>query len=258
MTDKNILTNNAYKLINNSNAEMSTNDHKFILLLLDKYNPVKILEVGVSAGGTSSLILKNTHSGQNLYSVDISQEWYRDKNKNTGFMVDTLCTFDEKKRHTLLTGKDIVERIDEIGGGIDFVLLDTVHILPGELLQFLAVYPYLKKGAVVVVHDFSLNFSLGSPAAVIKNCYATKVLWCSAGSHNKYFPYTEFINIAAFEIDDATSRNIATLFFALGITWQYYPCELIDKYRKFFKRHYSENLIRIFDDCMAGQKRFFC
>ena len=43
--------------------------------------------------------------------------------------------------------------IDEIGSDIDFLILDTLHIVPGEILDFLVCLPYLTKDAIVVLHD---------------------------------------------------------------------------------------------------------
>lgn len=52
-----------------------------------------------------------------------------------------------------MLGETIASRIEEIGNGIDFVILDTMHALPGELLDFISLYPYLDKRAVIVFHD---------------------------------------------------------------------------------------------------------
>lgn len=56
-------------------------------------------------------------------------------------------------KHQFMLGETIASRIEEIGNGIDFVILDTMHALPGELLDFISLYPYLDKRAVIVFHD---------------------------------------------------------------------------------------------------------
>ena len=40
---------------------------------------------------------------------------------------------------------------------IDFIIIDTVHFMPGEFLTFLTALPQLKDGCIVVLHDIHLN-----------------------------------------------------------------------------------------------------
>ena len=45
------------------------------------------------------------------------------------------------------------EFIEKIGGEIDLVFIDTMHITPGEMLDWLQVLPFLKEGAFVVLNN---------------------------------------------------------------------------------------------------------
>lgn len=237
-------------------AEMSKEDHIFLATLLERYKPAKILEVGVARGGTSAFILKNIGAGQHLYGVDISDVWWSDKSTKVGIAVDELCNGEEKTRYSLLTGKDIVERIGEVaqGSDIDFCLLDTAHVLPGELLHFLAVYPYMKKGAVLALHDLSLNLVYPRER---RDCSATRLLFCAAGSNCKMIPDMQLPNIGAFVVDDITERCISNVFMALTISWIYWPGQVLEKYQEFIFKHYDPFNLKVFKECMHRQKAFF-
>lgn len=41
--------------------------------------------------------------------------------------------------------------LEEIGGGIDFLILDSVETIPGNLLDFIVTIPYLTRNAVVAL-----------------------------------------------------------------------------------------------------------
>lgn len=77
--------------LSNRGEEMSAWQLASICGLIKEYRPQKIVEVGVAAGGTTAVILNcismlciNTE----LYSVDISEKYYRDKRKKTGYLAE--------------------------------------------------------------------------------------------------------------------------------------------------------------------------
>lgn len=142
---------------NNIYSEMTPNERLFLTELILRSKPKKVLELGVSAGG-SSLILLNALSkigSTKLISIDYLTYWYKDKTRVTGFIVDNYP--DLKKKYKLYTGGTAAEFIEKIGGGIDFCLIDTQHIIPSEMIDFLLVFPFLKDNCVVVFHDTNLQ-----------------------------------------------------------------------------------------------------
>lgn len=157
---------NILDLLHEGGSEMSRDQRSFLCGLIKEKKPKKIVEVGVAAGATTCVILnclemmKDELYDTKMYSIDLSNSYYRDATKKTGYLVERiqgiLKSYDH---HTLLTGKTLAERIDAIAPDrdIDFLILDTVHSLPGELLDFILCFPYLKKGATVVLHDIRLN-----------------------------------------------------------------------------------------------------
>lgn len=236
-------------------ALMLPHEHDFLLWMLNKYKPRKILEVGVHAGGTSALILKNTPANSTLHAVDIAVQC--DSRHGVGYKVDEICSESEKKRYKRYLGRDVIYTLPEIGDEIDLCVLDTVHQTPGELLQFFAIYPYFKKGAFLVLHDLSLNM-LGSAYSSIekeKFSFATRLLFSLIGSSLKILPERPLPNIGAVKIDDNTRKHLSSTFFGLGITWFYYPSDLIPVYSNFIHTHYDKFCAEIFDTCINGQKK---
>lgn len=139
--------------------------------------------------------------------------------------------------------------IQEIGSGIDMVILDTVHALPGEILDFLCIFPYLAENAIVVVHDITRNFSEH------RYSFATKVLLDSV-SGEKYFNLIKRLpNIGAFRITEETMLNIENVFSALSITWGYFvDAEILMDYRKIYQSFYPEECLKLFDQIVLMQK----
>ena len=265
------------------NPEMSEFDSAFLCGLLESYRPKKILEVGVASGATTSIILQvleDIGKSYEMHSVDASANWYRDRTKPTGFMTtfakennlfsrSALCGKYEyplennlfpplpvnlSGSHEFHLGKYLPQVIDEIGGDIDFVILDTVHSLPGEVLDFPVMLPYLKDGAIVALHDVSYNH------VYLKwHGYATTTVLCSVTAEEKFInfetetehkPY-RYPNIAAFSISEQTRKYIENLFLSLVITWSYIPDDKqLEIYREFYKGHYPAELVDIFNEAI--------
>lgn len=241
--------------------EMNNEQLGFLCGLIREKKPKKIVEVGVAAGGTTCVILKCMESLREgvLYSVDLNDNYWRDQSQKTGFMLDKLPQ-GLKERHRLLIGKYLAERLDEIAPSkdIDFLILDTVHSLPGELFDFIAAYPYLSENAVVVLHDIVLNHLDGNFEA-----YATKIVYDVVAA-DKYFMLNTHTqggqkagmeNIAAFQINFDTGKYISNCFSALTITWDYFPQEQeLDIYRKLVEREYEKKQLELWDCAVKMQR----
>lgn len=227
-------------------AEMEEGQLAFLCGLIKKYAPKKIVEIGVAAGGTTSVILNCIHMlglKSGLFSIDLSEDFYSDSSKRTGYLSEECKTMlGAQLDHTMHTGKYAVECVYDVGEGIDFLILDTVHSLPGELLDFLAYCPYLKKGGVVVLHDTALNHYSASESF---ESFATRVLFSAVAASKMSY---RDMNIAAFIVSDDTVKYIGNVFSALMITWKYMPSqkELL-LYRHFYAGHYSGEDLEMFD-----------
>jgi predicted O-methyltransferase YrrM len=221
-------------------SEMSVEESLFLNGLLRYYRPTKVLEVGVAAGASSCVLLNAITQNENaaLYSVDIATEYYQDHKKLSGWKAKEL--FPDARQWDLKLGVDISEVINEIGSGIDFVLLDTVHVHPAETISFLSIFPYLKKDAIVVLHDINLFYSRH-----FQDYFATKYLFDHITADKVTLKRFEkdYIhpNIGAFKINNDTTKYISDVIRSLFLPWSFIiPEKIINATGKIVKAKYSE------------------
>jgi predicted O-methyltransferase YrrM len=225
-------------------AEMSRDQLAFVCGLIREHRPKKIVEVGVAAGGTTAVLL-NCLSMLSLdtefYSVDISEKYYRDKSKETGYLGEESKSFLKNKvNHTRYFGI-LPDFLDKIGDGIDFIVLDTMHILPGEILDFLASMPMIK-GGIVTLHDICLNHCKSN-----KYSYATRVLLSSVVGEK--IICKKAWGIGAFQVTDDTWKYIENVFSALIVTWKYIPpTNQLEAYRKWYSKFYDKELLEEYEE----------
>ena len=112
----------------NTLSEMSYKERCFLNGIVRQTKPKKILELGVSAGGSSALILNAIKDDANarLYSIDYNAKWYRDPEKSTGYIMDE-CFSHLKDKWQLFTGGTAARFMDEIGGDVDLCLIDIKY-----------------------------------------------------------------------------------------------------------------------------------
>lgn len=234
-SNKNDMKNVEYSL-------MSEDDHSFLCGLIEQHKPRRILEIGVYAGGSTVAMLDWLNqlglNDSEIYSVDLGTS---NLYGPTGFMIEELGG-QERERCHLFTGTYIAEVVEKFKCKFDFAVIDTVHLLPGELLDFLACYPFLTEEAVVVLHDVGKNFRDQCRAE------ATKVLFDTVVG-KKFWNWDIFnnCNIAAFQIDDDTGKYIMDVISALGQSWQYDPeKKMLEGYGDIIRKYYSEEAYGLF------------
>jgi predicted O-methyltransferase YrrM len=113
-------------------SETSHLDRTFLNGLICQLEPKKILEIGVSAGGSSVVILNAIQSIENakLYSVDIQRNWYRNQKKPTGWAVmEHYPELLSNNKWELITDVDICGIIENISShgteNFDFAFIDS-------------------------------------------------------------------------------------------------------------------------------------
>jgi predicted O-methyltransferase YrrM len=233
--------------------EMSLFESAFVCGLIRKYRPAKIVEIGVSAGGTSALILKAASMlglECKLHSIDIFINYVRDTSKQMGYVVKEF-TPELVENWNLYLGKVASAPLKRIGPGIDLCIIDTQHIIPGEILDFIAVYPYLSENAIVILHDmarqfdpeYGQNFHRHATTALFSCVTAEKlVLSDILNERPEGLP-----NIAAFKVNSDTKKYISNLFLALSLPWTYLPApEHVADYLDGMYKFYSLDLIEYF------------
>lgn len=157
------------------------------------------------------------------------------------------------KNQEFLLGGILPDYLKKIGTDIDFILLDTMHILPGELLDFITILPYLKDGAIVCLHDINLHAWDYSR----RNADATCTLFSSAVGE-KFINKQDgsFPNIGAIKVNQDTRKYISNVFSALCLPWNYIPSdEDVKKYYKVINEHYCSEYMWLFNQAIQMNKK---
>ena len=237
-------------------SEMSYLERCFLNGIIRQTKPKKILELGVSAGGSSAIILNAIKDFDNskLYSIDYNTKLYYDNSKNTGFIIDEKFSH-LKNNWKLYTEGMAAKYMEEIGGEIDLCLIDTVHCNPGEFLDFLIVLPYLKKNAVLILHDIALhhnNNKLAITNGILFSCLRGKKLSFNEGFWNKY------ANIGAVILDENIMDSISDYIYLLTLPWEYLPSDNdIWECQKLFSKNYETEFVDTFMNIMLKNKQLF-
>jgi predicted O-methyltransferase YrrM len=245
-------------------SEMFPGECEFLNALVLRTKPKKVLEVGVSSGA-SSVVLANAlkETGGKLDSIDLAKTYYRNPDKPCGFVMEE---YPELKSHQKLwLGGLACTFMSEIGDGIDFAFIDTAHVFPGELLDFLMVYPYLAPGATIVFHDTSLNLlrKFSEPYYDITVVTGTA---CSAITGEKYQPLIDYSqhlwipspNITAIKLTPETGQRLWEVFNLLVHIWEYpLSAEHLDQLVKHFTKWYPPEAVEFFKRVNEHQNLHF-
>ena len=241
--------------------EMYENDSAFVCGLLERFKPGKIVEVGVADGGTTAVILQCMKELQvpfSLDSVDVLEKNARKPQHEIGYLgmkAKELLGADDCR---LYRGVYLPQVIEQIGDGIDFAIIDTAHVLPGELLDFLVLFPFLAPDAVVCLHDIRQNHK-NPPSAesiatnVLFNCVAAEK-YINADETRK----PDYPNIGAFKINGDTPVYINNAFGALTQSWSFMPSEeVMAYYDAVIKRYYSEESLWLYERAVAMNRESY-
>lgn len=241
-------------------SEMSKSDKYFLNGLIRSCAPQKILEVGVSSGGSSAIILNaiKDNLDAKLYSIDTLKNAYRYPDKQAGFIVFEQFSH-LLPQWKLFTGGTFANFSDNIPNDCDFCLLDTAHSLPGECLDFLLIYPHLKVGSVVVIHDINLHFIRILASKSVKGVISSCLLFnCLYGNKLSSKPVEYPVStIGAVQITDVTEKCLENIFNILTLPWTYMPKQdHIDGIAEFIEKKYSKAKRDFFMLCVEAQKNY--
>ena len=162
----------------------------------------------------------------------------------------------------MLLGKFLPEWLPDIAAeaedGIDFVILDTVHKTPGEMLDFLAILPYLTPDACVVLHDIGAQHYWGD-ATTFATQLVLSVVTADLILREDPDRQLRYPNIGAFTVNAETRKYIRNVFCALTLPWHYLPeAKELSLYREFYTRHYDDACLRLFDMAVALHTENLC
>ncbi|WP_194778174.1 class I SAM-dependent methyltransferase [Pararhodonellum marinum] len=233
-------------------SEMSYKDRAFLNGIIRKAKPKVIVEIGLSAGGSSSVILNAIRDMENtkLYSFDYNTIWYRDvqkkqdKNRKTGFLVHQIVP-DLEPKWKLSTGGVPCKYLDVLPQeGIDICFIDTAHFNPGEHLNILEIFPFMKKNGIIIYHDTAYH-ALTHPDGMT-TCVAINTL-----NGKRILLKSEktigLPNIEAIVLDENVENMLYGLFSNLSLPWRNKVSngDFIEMF-KHFSKYYSADLVKIY------------
>lgn len=204
--------------------EMSHFDLAFISSLIKEKRPAKVVEVGTSAGGSCAVMLRSLHDlgiDAEVHVVDLLTYVYHDKTRDAGWLAIEEADLLGMERPHMHLGVVLPQVIEEIGEGIDFLVLDTTHSVPGEILEFLVALPYLSDGAIVCMHDIRQQYR----GAKYSTSFATTLLMSSVVADKLISTDDKrshgYPNIGAFRVTEQTREHVANVAQALTVPWNY-------------------------------------
>ena len=235
----------------------------FINGLIRKYKPKKILEIGVCTGSVSATILNAIKDikGAILYSCDLETKDYTNTNFDVGHIVkDYFPNLSNKWK--LFIGNTTSAFIEEIGHDIDFVMIDTSHVMPGEALSLIEILPFLKTNAIITLDD--LHFQQRKKNYKQSYFYPCNNLLISILRGKKIIydlPKNETFKITklgAVILDDHQENYYFEYFYLLTSIWSYMPKKFeIICARKIIEKYYSPFLVSIFDNSVKSNYERF-
>ena len=154
--------------------------------------------------------------------------------------------------HQFYIGEIAPNVMNKIGGDIDFAILDTIHQLPGEILDFLVILPFLTPDAVICMHDVS-EHQIHDPMS-----FANSTLLCSVDA-DKIFNLVpksnvydvKYPNIGAFQLTPTTRKNIISVMLSLVLPWGYLPLAAqLNAYSAAIHQNYDNDVCQIYDEAV--------
>ena len=232
---------------------MGINEYYFINGLIRKYKPRKLLEIGVCSGGMSAVILNAIKDREDafLFSCDLETKHYLNSNFEVGIIVKNY--FPELlNKWKLYTGNTTSAFIEEIGNDIDFVFIDTAHVMPGEVLNMLEIFPFLKKRAIIGFDDidhqvreslFTTNYFYPCNNLLFSVLRGKKIIM----GQNKKDKFS-FRKLGAVILEDNQEKYFYEYFYLLTNNWSYMPNKFeIDTIRKLIAKYYKPFFLSMFD-----------
>jgi len=138
-------------------SDMPIEDRLFLYSIIRAFKPYRALEIGVLMGGSALIItsaMEDNKAGT-LVGIDPSPKI---KRKKEAFY----------NRYKLLKSSSpgaIPEAVELLGGQLDFVLLDSIHIFDQVYKELTTILPWMSEDSIILIHD---AFHYGVNAAIEK------------------------------------------------------------------------------------------
>ena len=232
---------------------MDLDEFAFVNGLIRKFRPKKILEIGVCSGGMSAVILNAIMDIKDsfLYSCDLEVKHYLNSQFEVGCVVkNNFPEFLDKWK--LFTGNTTAAFIEGIGNNIDFVFIDTAHVMPGEVLNMIEILPFLKKNAIIAFDD--IDHQVRESLFNVSDFYPCNNLLFSV-LRGKKIIYNQknnnifnFRKLGAVILDNDQENYFFEYFYLLSNNWSYMPNKFeIDLIRRLVEKYYKPYFLSMFD-----------
>ena len=186
-----------------------------------------------------------------LYSCDLEVKHYLNSQCEVGCVVkNNFPEFLDKWK--LFTGNTTAAFIEGIGNNIDFVFIDTAHVMPGEVLNMIEILPFLKKNAIIAFDD--INQQAKKKLFNLTDFYPCNNLLFSV-LRGKKIIYNQknnnifnFRKLGAVILDNDQENYFFEYFYLLSNNWSYMPNQFeIDVIRNIVSKYYKPYFLSIFD-----------
>lgn len=259
--EKNIITE---KIKNQSGWELSSVQPALINGLIRKHKPKNCLEIGVAQGGSSILILNAIKdiSDSILVSIDLYENYYKDKRKKTGYLVKEKFS-ELSNKWKLFVGDMPHKFLSKLNMKFDFLFLDSAHVSPGEFFNLIESLPFLNENAIVVLHDIIWHFAFARISNYnINKIMPTQIVLMSSLIGKKIIlkkGNKNFDNIGAIYLDKNQKKYYLNYFLLLMNIWQYMPSEKhLKSLRDFICKYYeNKQLLEIYDYSVEKNRKLF-
>ena len=257
---------------------MASSERQFLLDMIKKHKPKQILSVGIAAGANEAMILEfletqNLLDEVKLISIDyLDRHWIEDD--EIGFLVKR-CVPHLAKYWTLYKPGISAKFLEEIGGGIDCCIIDTVHWAPGEALDFLMILPFLAKNALLIMHDITMHCVFGDIDWVgwkdtksLNICSTLFGFWQGAKEfpppyemHSSigadYKPLFQNIGACVLSDNQMEENCLESYFRILNLPWIEIPQEAdLEIIKGHFYKYYGEKFTSYFEKIIEMQKGY--
>jgi predicted O-methyltransferase YrrM len=238
--------------------ELTIEEVYFINGIIRKIKPKRCLEIGVSEGGSSILILNSIRDLKDsiLVSLDIREYNYKKQNLKTGYRVKQY--FPElitDKNWKLYTGNQPHIFLDKIQLKFDFLYLDTVHSMPGEVINIIEALPFLEENCTIILHDILYHFFNMKQGIIF---HPSNIFLFTALQGYKIIQKENLINIGAIMLFPNQQNFYLNYFYLLLSPWQYLPDQIqFEELKKFIQKYYQKDIyIDIFNTAYQTNKLY--
>lgn len=231
---------------------ISPDEGACILRAIEEHRPRSFIELGTSSGLSTGLIARMLHDngGERLVSVDVSEGFYRDESRPSGFLVPDLYDGDRVtvELRSPLTSVDVASWDDTFEMGF----VDGSHQHPWPMVDTLCLRPRLTGSRILFQHDLNL-YKRGPKARGV----GPKYLYDQFPESHRTRYEANRGNLFSLSLDLPTDQleSLAAEAFALPWTapdWKRHR-PVVAAFREVLGTHYSADLLAVFD---ANAERF--